>query len=86
MRARAIDRRTRRAPAAVALLALVVLAGACGQQREPTSYSAKVGASFVSGCAQGFVPKGETPIPQAKAHSTFCTCLYKELSKQEDRT
>ncbi len=83
MPARATDRRTRRAPAAVALLALVVLAGACGQQRDPTSYSAKVGVSFVSGCAQGFVPKNERTDPQATAHKTFCTCLYKELSNKQ---
>lgn len=59
---------------------MVLVAGACGQQRDPTSFSPTVGKNFAAGCAKAFIPKGDSTDPRAAQHKSFCTCLYKELS------
>ena len=73
-------RRRRLAVLFATLALLVVAAGACTGPRDPKSYGTSVEKHFVAGCLTGLVPAGTKTDPQAKAHRTSCTCLYKQLS------
>lgn len=77
-------RRTHRALTAVAaLLVATSLLGACTGQRDPTGYSAKVGVNFVAGCSKGFVSTGSTKDARVAQNTTFCKCLYAEMSNKK---
>ena len=68
--------RRRRLPSVVALaLAVSVLAGCSGAQREPTSYTDKVHTNFVKGCNETFATdaKASNASPAPKG---FCECVY----------
>ena len=72
--------RRRRLPSVVALaVAVSVLAGCSGAQREPTSYTDKVQTHFIQGCQETFAvdakSTGATSVPK-----DFCKCVYEAIS------
>jgi len=70
----------RRRPAAWAALgvAALLLVG-CGQQKDPTSYTAGVKANFVRGCERGV--KANPTSAELSASHKVCTCVIGKITR-----
>lgn len=80
---RRTTRGTRRTASLAALLAVVVvLAGACVGQHDPTGYGAGVRTDFVTGCVEGYAPTDGSKDPDVASHKELCGCIYDEMSSK----
>ena len=61
---------------------LVVVAGACVGQRDPTGYSASVREDFVAGCLAGYAPSGGGKDPALERNTELCGCIYDQMANK----